>query len=279
MATEEQILKALSEMEAIAKGGSGKLPKSTSEANGGLSNEGDKGEMSVSAKKGGKTLAQWVQETDESDAQKGAEESDFEDEDEDVFKAESDDDDESSSDDEDEESSSDDESEDEPPMKKGKARKSSISDLMKSDSSAGPVIDISPFIEGLVDQVSDSDMGLRKAVVALQNEQRAFNRAQSKVLSLMAKSMIAMQERMEGFENLPAGGRRSVVSKSEIDERFDEGVGSAGFAFNRDQVLDAMTELVKSHQIEPIEVTRYEVTSSMEQDTQRKVEQFLNKSA
>jgi hypothetical protein len=43
-------------------------------------------------------------------------------------------------------------------------------------------------------------------------------------------------------------------------------------------VLDAMVELAKSHQIEPLDVSRYETTGSMELGVQHKVEGYLNKS-
>jgi hypothetical protein len=298
MATVAQLDKALSDMEAIAKGGStghSKTPKSTTEANGGLSSEGDKGELSVTgdlngtpaagvakASKGGKkNLKQWAKDDESSSSESSSDNArkggDEDEDDDDIDKAVEDDSEESSSESESESTSG------EPPVKKGKTKKSaSLADLMKSDSSVGPVVDVSPFIEGLVDQVSDADTRLRKSVKLMHEEQRAFQRAEAKVLGALAKSIQEVQERLGGIENAPVGARKSVLTKSEVNERFTEngaGIGSDDFEFSKPQVLDALVELAKSHQIEPLEVSRYETTDSMELGTQRKVEEFLTKSA
>lgn len=280
---EKSLMKALSEMEAIAKGGKGKLPKTTAEANGGLSNEGDKQELAVKGededdfdeeqvsedeaseeavekahKKGKKKgLVEWAKEEESEEAHKGH-----------------------GSDDEESEDESESESE-EPPMKKGKkVKKSTIADLVKSDSQAGAVVDVSPLIENLVDQVSEAVEDMRKSIDDSRDEQSGFNRALAKAVNLTAQSVLALNKRFDGIEDLPAGSRRTALTKGEVQERFDEG-GEGGdvLDFNRHQVLDAMTDLAKSGSIPTIDVTRYETTGTMDPDVLKKVENHLKKSA
>jgi len=245
---EADLMKALDDMESLAKG---KKP----------------------AKSGKKlSLKEWAEQGSEESAHKGEDGDDFEEvaeDEEDIDKAVDDDDSESESSD-DEESSED----DEPPVKKAK-KSTDIADIMKSDGANGGLIDVSPFIESLVEQVSESDQRLRKSVIALRDESRAYNRAQSTVINILAKAMVKLEKSLEAFGDLPAGERQTALSKSEVEERFE----APAFQFSRGQVLDAMFELTKSNQISGLAVTNYESFGSMESDVLAKVEAYFKKSA
>ena len=266
---EEQLLKALSDMESIAKGedsgmsGVGnKIPTTTAQANGGLSDEGDKQEMAVTSKsvededdagiekgKKGKKLSlkEWAEEEATEHASKG----DYGDDDDD--------------DDEDDD-------EDESMDKGSKCKKSmDISDLLKSDTDVGPVIDAVPVIEQFVDVVAESDNELRKSVDFL--SQRLHG--QQNVLKAMSKVLLGMQETLGNLMDQPAGQRRTVLSKSEIHERFED----EGPQFSKSQVLDAMVNLCQRGTVTPVDVSRFEVTNSMEPNIRKAVEDELKKSA
>jgi len=293
---EEQLLKALSDMEGIAKGsdvspgmtGKGNdTPKTTSQANGGLSGEGDQGELAVSAKspafsakseagedeefdfdafedegvakatkgKKKKTLSEWAKEEEAEDAHKG----DYGDDDESEDESEG--------------------SEDEDDMEKCKTRKAkksqSIADLMKSDSASGAVIDVSPFIETLVDQVSDSDAEVKKALIGLGKQQGS----QQRVMKALGNLMLDINKKLETIVEAPAGIRKSVMNAADMEEveRFPQ---TPQYDVSKQDVLDTMINMVKGGQLDPIHVTRYEMTDTMEPEIRKSVEDnLLKKSA
>jgi len=260
---EDQLLKALADMEAFAKGegSAGKtLPKTQKQSNGGFSTVGDSEEL---AAKGGEddefedespvaqqTLAEWASE----DAEK-------------AFGGDEESEDEESSESEDEESSDEDAEED--------TRKSqSVADLVKSHGVGGPFMDASPFIETLVDQVSDSDLQLRKSVLDMQRKQDQFNSKLSKAIVALGKSVMTLNAQLQEFGGQPVGMRKSVLAKSELSERFEQ-----GFDFSKSQVLDAMVELCKSGRLQPIEVSKYETTNAMDAKVAHAVSEFLQQRA
>lgn len=254
---EEKLVKALSELEEVVEKGDpkGKMPKSTDEANGGLSTEGDKSEMATTgsvtkAVKGKKkTLTQWAKEEEEEEAHKAVAA------------------DEDSEDEESDEESESEESEDE-------TSKSTISDIMKSDTASGPVLDVAPFLETLVDTVSEADMELRKALVELHEEQSEFNSALRKAVVGIGNLVLEMKEDMADVMNRPAGTRKSVLSKSDVIERFEEETPS----FSKSQVLDTMIDLVQKGQIDALSPTIYETSNFMDPTVKDKVETALRKS-
>lgn len=259
---EEQLAKALSDLESIVKSEgatTSKMPKSTAQANGGLSDEGDKEELSTSGgdqSTAAKSLQEWAEENEE-DVEKAA--------------PAGDDDDSSSSDDDDDSSSSDDE-----PVSKCK-KSTSLADVIKSDSATGPVIDASPFIEALVEQVSKADQRLRKSVDDSFSQQAKFNAQMQKAVSALGNVVLEMNKKVGGLMESPTGERKSVLSKSEINERFEE----APVDFTKSQVLDAMFDLVKSgsRDVTPIDITKYESSNFMEPNVRQAVEGVLRRSA
>lgn len=305
---EKNLLKALSDMEAIAKGGvspgtsgeGNKTPTSTSQANGGLSDEGNKKELSVSAKKSddedegvddadfeallegegvdtddvekakkGKkrkqSLSQWAKEEEEEHS-KGLDG----DEDDDFEKANDDD-----SDDDDDDS--DDETEKCAKKSVGDLNRDSLSDLVKATDAGGPVVDVSPFLETLVDQVSDADMQVRKALTDMYEEQSQYNEGLRKSVVALGNLVLDINKKIDGFGDLPVGERKTVLSKSEIHERFEE---ENEPDFTKAQVLDAMCDLAEAGKVTPIDVSRYETTNTMEPPVAKAVnDHLLQKSA
>ena len=246
MATEQQLVKALADMEALAGKGdrtiSDKLPKTTDQANGGFSNEGDPNALATTGSEGS-PLDDWTR--------KGG------------APAAGDDDSESSSSDS-ESSSSDD-----------PASKATISDIIKSNSASSPVVDVSPFLETLVDTVSTSDMQLRKALVAMKDEQSGFNDSLRKSVVALGNLTLEIKKSLDQLMDAPAGQRRAVLSKSEITEPFEQPQAD----FSKSQILDTMFDLLKSGEqgITPVDITRYEGTNDMEPNVRRLVEGALRK--
>ena len=243
MATENDLVKALAAMENLAKGGegTGKLPKTTAQANGGFSDVGDKTEMGVTD-----SLEGWASK---------------------AMPPKKDEDDESSSDEDDDSSSDSDDS---------VSKSQTITDLIKSNPQASGVYDVSPFIESLVDTVSTSDMQLRKALVAMRDEQTGFNSGLRKSMVAMGNLVLEMKKGLDQILDAPAGQRRAVLSKSEVVERFEPEAPD----FSKAQVLDTMCNMLEKSipGITSIDVSRYEMTNTMEPDVRRAVENVLRKS-
>ena len=267
---EESLLKALSDLEDIAKGDA--LPKDQKGANGGLSKEG----KAMAVKSDGredddeeeledeeKSFSEWLE--SESALLKGDEEDESqEDEGDDEGEEEAP-----------EAAEEEDEGEEDEEAEKSLGSQASISDIIKSNSATGPVVDVAPFIETLVDQVSDSDENLRKSIVALQDQQSGFNDTLQKSIVALGNLVLDMNKKLNSVWDAPVSGRKSVMSKSEVAERFE----AAAPAFNKTQVLDTMVELVQKGHINPIDVSRYEATNSMEPNVRQTVETYLKKIA
>ena len=260
---EDTLLKALADMEELAKGESGmtgvgnKTPSTTAQANGGLSDEGDKKELAVKGvagdeskemtAKGGdkkkKTLSEWAKEEESEEA----------------HKAMDDDDDESMDDDDEKEKEY-----------KSETKKATISDMMKSDSSSGPVIDAVPVLESFVDTVSDAQNDLRKSVESVSE----LVQAQNRVIKSLAKVVMKSQEQIAELLDQPVGERKTVLHKSEVSERFEQPMPQV----NKSDVLDILIRKCQAGEISPIDVTRYETTLSMDPALAKSVRDEIRKS-
>jgi hypothetical protein len=135
------------------------------------------------------------------------------------------------------------------------------------------VVDASGFVEKLVDEVSEAEADLRKSILGFQEEQHFQNKAVRKSLTALGNLVLEISERLKTVEDSPVGVRKSVLSKSEISERFEP-----EFDFNKSQVLDALVELAQRGVVQPVDVSRYEGTNSMDPPVLKAVQDHLRKS-
>jgi hypothetical protein len=164
----------------------------------------------------------------------------------------------------------------------------SFRDSSRESSNIRKGMDASPFLEGLVDNVSDEIDGMRKAIVYVQDmnmaamsEQGAFNQKLSKAIVAMGNLITEQNEMLKSLGGRPAGVRKSVTNVSEVHERFEKsGAGAGGeFQFDRNTVLRKAVEMVEQGKLPGTVVIGYETTGSMEPQFQKSVYDELLKSS
>ena len=114
-------------------------------------------------------------------------------------------------------------------------KKCSFREQAEGNTDLKKAMDISPFLEGLVDQISDAQGELRKSITKRFDERAGFEGLLQKAIIVMGKEMVSqgemiksLVERLEGMPD-PSRSRKSVLNKSDIQERdfrkSDEGGG------------------------------------------------------
>ncbi len=267
---EESLLKALDTLEGAAgsvRKGEQKLPKSTKEADGGLSGQGGEGEeadVSVSGDEEDPTSHKSLTEDEDEFAKADDEES-------------SDEEGPTDDDGEEDESSSDDET----PVKKGKTTKKSLAKSFSEDEVVASQIEVSDFLEHLVDQTSESVDGLAKGIGALSAHQTKFNGMVAKALTLIGNRLNEIQASLDEQGEQPAGGPRSQMTKSlkagSVEAPAPRFEGEDGPEFSKSDVLDVLVGLAKENAVHPAIVSQYEVSTTMPPEVQRLVEAKLSR--
>lgn len=234
--SEPAVLKALNELEVFAKGNA----LEDADTEGGLSTEGKplsakapRGKV-TEVNKGGKPPVD-----DESD--EGSEEES-----------------------EDDESGADDESEDVPMGKSLAQRAGDDEDVAKG-------VDVSPFLEALVDQISNTledvrgtlKQSINKSISESTAAQQEFNIRLAKGIVTIGKGLQSLStqvsqltESLQGLNTAPAGVRKSVLSQNEIVEpRGDEGDEDTGAnsPFHHSAVEDWLVQKSQEGQV-PIQI-------------------------
>ncbi len=296
--TEDDVLKALDELESNVEKGD-KIPDEMKNPNGGLATEGEDLESEISASEGEptqkgdkKTLEVFkgakpkpkMKKTESMSEESGSEddsESESESE-EDMSKAES-------------SSAGSEESVEKSSKKKEKVKKSSFRDRVEKQPELKKAMDVSNFLESLVDLVSDADSEMVKSIVELHDEQKGFNGKLAKAMISIGRRLVKSEERneklfsmveslTEKLEVLPDPGRtrKSVLHKSEIMERNLAGRGENGEIDHNDpKVRKAMLEWMmdKSMQgkLSPLIVTQYEQRLAISDSVLKAAEPDLRK--
>ena len=128
-------------------------------------------------------------------------------------------------------------------------------------------IEVSQFLEELTDGVVDSVDGLRKSLVEGQQYQSQFNQRLAKAVVQLGETVESLQSQLADMGNQPVG-RKSVLSKSELDARsFDggaEGPDHHQFAgaeqVQKADVLDYLCDRAEKGEIPPETVTEFETS-------------------
>lgn len=269
--TETDLLKSLNELEeAVLKGGDELLDQ---DPEGGLSTEGEP--LSKKAPKG-KTGNTEVAKSDDDSSDNG-------DDDDDVNKGGDDDSDDGSEDDaseddasEDEDASGgDDESEPSMPMKKGKKMGKSLRDRADEDETMSKAIEVSDFIEALVEQNSQAldDLsksfseelgGVNDRLSKSEAYQRNFNGRLAAGLINMGKVMSEQLGLIKSMINQPNPQmRKSVLSNAEISEPHRRGDDDSN-SLNPGKVAEWLMEKAMAEEISPLLVTQFEVHQNIE---------------
>jgi len=267
--SEEALLKSLNELEeAVLKGGDELLDQ---DPEGGLSTEGEP--LSKKAPKGKADVAKADDGSsddasdDEDDVNKGADMSDDESEEDD------------GSGDGDGDDMSDDESEEKPPMpmKKGKKGMSkSLRERADEGETTAKAIEVSDFIESMIDQASDAYADLQKAfsdeVASLEGRlekseayQRNFNGRLAKGLVDIGKMLVDTNKLIKSLVNSPNPQmRKSILSADEIQEPSRGGGGGDETQLHPAKVAEWLFNKSMAGEIDSLLVTQYEVHRNIE---------------
>jgi hypothetical protein len=266
---EEALLKALDKLEkGVSSGEANPLPKKQAGANGGFSQEsvGEGPTADVGIPDG----------SDDDDPTEGKSLGD----DSDLEKAE----DEESEGGEDEDTSEEEESSPEEETAKSLREGIEEDDVVKS------AIEVSDFLERLVDQTVESVDGLHKSFSLLKKSQRDFNGDLRDAVVAIGNEVMRVSKSLdqitEALGNQPVGRARAQMSKSLqasavqagnqqlVQPRFDGDEGGE-FEFSKSQALEALMTLAQTGKVHPIVVTEYETSGSLPQQVQDLVMQKL----
>lgn len=154
-------------------------------------------------------------------------------------------------------------------MKKSRSVKKSLKEQAEKNEDLRKAMDVSSFLEGLVDVVSEREAELTKALDDLREEQSGFNGKLAKALIAIGRKtsaneelLKALVERLEGTPD-PSRARKSILTKSEISERFGGGEGDDRQEVRsnpniRRQVLGALIQKAANGEVPMTLVTSFE---------------------
>lgn len=135
----------------------------------------------------------------------------------------------------------------------------SMKSLVEDSDTLRKGFEVSAFLEALTDATVESVDRLSKSQADFQNEQRAFNAKVQKALTAMGNMLLKTQKSMADADERPVVSRpRSVLSKSEISERFDGQGDAEAPRYTKSQTLDALTELAVKGEVPALVVSAYE---------------------
>lgn len=143
--------------------------------------------------------------------------------------------------------------------------------LVQANESLQKGFEISSFLEGLTDVITEGVDGLAKSQGEFQNEQRAFNQKIAKALVAIGNMLTGQQQAQDEDGEAPVIRPRAVLSKSEAVERFQEVSGGERPRYTKTQTLDALVELAQKSEVPTMAVSAYESSDFMEADIVGKV--------
>ena len=165
-----------------------------------------------------------------------------------------------------------DDKEDEEKAKKGmdkdeddKEMEKSLHDFARENTAVQEGFEMSSFLTGWSEAIGKSlqsvESRLEKSVVAGHERQASFNDGLVKALSDLGVAVSAIAQRVEQVEAQPAHAPRSVMAGVNVVEKSLAGSGDIQFeSLTKSQVSGAMESLVKSGEIEPFEVLRFDAS-------------------
>lgn len=126
--------------------------------------------------------------------------------------------------------------------------------------------EVSAFLEALTDANVQSVDGLRKSLNELLVEQRSFNAKLQKAMIALGTVVLEMKKSQVDESEEPVVVRpRSVLAKSAVTERFGGGEGAqTQKSYTREQTLEALTQLAEAGKVPAIAVSAYESSDFVE---------------
>lgn len=164
------------------------------------------------------------------------------------------------------------------PVKKSKKGvKKSMGDRVSENEDLRKSVEVSSFLEGLVETTTDSVDSLSKALDALEENVNDQLGRQAHALKIIGRTLISIQKSLgEQDENAPVHRPRSNLSKSVPVERFESGEDAPEFTAK--QTMDVLIDLASTGKVPAVAVSAYEATGHIEPQFAPLVEQSLRKS-
>ena len=161
--------------------------------------------------------------------------------------------------------------------------KKSLVDLAKEDDEVRKGLEVSDFLSGWAEGVSKSLDGtesrIQKSIAKNEARQEAFNEGLVKALSDLGNAVAATAQRVEQVESQPASAPKSIMGQQvQVIEKSLAGGEPAGESLNKSQIDTAMEALVKSGDMDPFEVLRYDTSGDMKPEVRDAVAGFYRKS-
>ena len=157
---------------------------------------------------------------------------------------------------------------------------------MEARQSIKKAVEVSKFLEELVDANCDSFAGLSKSVTSFHKGQSEFNGSIRKALVAYGNEIVRLNGNLEALLNQPRGGgvHKSVLTKSDIADRNfrqSDGVDQGGddtqseTKISKAQVSDLLYQWFTKGEIPGEAVTEFETTNRMTKPLARKVQQHF----
>lgn len=156
----------------------------------------------------------------------------------------------------------------------------SLADHAQDNSVVREGLEVSSFLSGWSETVSkslDSVEGrLQKSIAQGSARQEGFNEGLAKAMSDLGNAVAAVVQRVEQVESQPAGAPKSVMSgQVQVVEKSLAG-SEPSEALNKSQINVAMESLVKSGDLDPFEVLRFDSSGELKPEIRDAVANYYN---
>lgn len=176
-----------------------------------------------------------------------------------------------------------------PRAEMGKGQKSD-EDGVRKDLEQRPTVkkamEVSQFLEELVDGVADSIDNLRKSYVDGTSQQSGFNQRLAKAIVEIGNEVIQLRKSVTDYGNEPASERKSVLTKSELEGRDfggeggnDHHQGAGATQIQKSDVLSHLCDRAEKGEIPTEVVTEYELTNDLPPNIAADVRQHFGAAA
>jgi hypothetical protein len=136
----------------------------------------------------------------------------------------------------------------------------SVRDSFRSNEVIRKGVEVSPFLESLTDVFGEEMDKLGKSIDAFQTQQDLFNARLQKAVIAIGNATVQIGQKVDAFGEQPQRTRKSVLLKSEVQDREFEG-GDEAPQFSKSEVLSTMFDLVTKGELPALAVSTYETTS------------------
>lgn len=157
--------------------------------------------------------------------------------------------------------------------------KKSLADEAASSEAVSQGMEISEFLADFVTVFSKSLSGLEDRVIKsvttavlsavgeATEKQEAFNKSLAGAMATVGEGVVATAQRVDQLETTPARGPKSQQALS-------KGLDNGGEELSKSQVSGILVDLVKSNQIQPMEVLQFESNGVISDSTLNKVKAY-----